>query len=77
IPVMSQQPDIASESSDVAMPAAPEEPVSLSDGAPDLPVDQLHGDEAIPAAAPERETAHPGDQSSGMDAQRQEGVEGS
>lgn len=77
IPVMSQQPDIASESSDVAMPAAPEEPVSLSDGAPDLPVDQLHGDETIPAAAPERETVHPGDQSSGMGTQRQEGVEGS
>jgi len=72
-----QQPDVSSELSDVAASAAPQEPVSLSDEAPDLLVDQAHGDETIPVAAPERETAHPGDQSLGMGAQRQEGVEGS
>ena len=76
-PVTSQQPDVSSESFDVAVSAAPQEPVSLSDEAPDLPVDQAHGDETIPVAAPERETAHPGDLSLGMGAQRQEGVEGS
>ena len=72
-----QQPDVSSELSDVAASVAPQEPVSLSDEAPDLLVDQAHGDETIPVAAPERETAHPGDQSLGMGAQRQEGVEGS
>jgi glycosyltransferase involved in cell wall biosynthesis len=71
-----QQPDVSSELSDVAASVAPQEPVSLSDEAPDLLVDQAHGDETIPVAAPERETAHPGDLSLGMGAQRQEGVDG-
>jgi len=75
-PVTLQQPDVSSESSDVAASAAPEEPVSLSDEAPDLHVAQAHGDEADLEIAPERETVLPGDQSLSMGAQRQEGVEG-
>ncbi len=73
LPLASQQPDVSSESSDITAPVAPEEQVSLSDRATDLLVDQSHGGEAIPTAAPERETAHPDDQSLSMGTQRHEG----